>query len=86
MKTLSTPTLAAVAQPRLVRLCELHEDLGKLQPRLQFKHPLLGWIESGVITARVFKATRGQYREILEPNVKGLAPDSLGIPRSPFAK
>ena len=72
MKTDKQPT-SSRRHPRLVRLCELHEDLGSLQPRLQFKHPLLGWIESGVITARVSKSTIGQYREIILPNTIGEA-------------
>ena len=68
MKTQSIPTLAAVDQPRLVRLCELWEDLGALQPNLEFQDEFGNWKPSGLITGRVSHSTVGMYREILEPN------------------
>jgi len=61
-----------VDQRRLVRLLELHEDLGGFQPHLEFMDADGNWKPSGVINGTVSKHLLGRYRVIL-PNVKGHA-------------
>ncbi len=53
-------------QPAEFRLCKLHEDLGALQPRLEFQHPTFGWVKSGLKCGRLSKSLLGKYREVLQ--------------------
>lgn len=73
MKTEPTTPLAAVDQPQLVRICELGEDLGPLQPNLEFQDEFGNWKPSGITTGRVSHSMVGMYREILKPNAPGMA-------------
>jgi hypothetical protein len=59
-------TIQPVDQRRLVRLLELHEDLGNLQPHLEFMDADGNWKFSGVINGTVSKHLLGRYRVILQ--------------------
>ena len=44
------------------RLCELHEDLGSLQPDLEFMSESGEWVPSGLITGTLSEKLVGRYR------------------------
>jgi hypothetical protein len=47
---------------RRYRLCDLREDLGPLQPNLEFLNEHGEWVKSGIITGRVSQSSVGRYR------------------------
>jgi hypothetical protein len=60
-------TIQPVDQRRIVRLLELHEDLGGFQPHLEYMDANGNWKPSGVINGTVSKHLLGRFRVIL-PN------------------
>ena len=44
------------------RICDLHEDLGTLQPNLEFLDDDGEWVKSGIVKGTVSKSVVGRYR------------------------
>ena len=47
------------------RICDLHEDLGTLQPNLEFLDDDGEWTKSGIVKGTVSKSLIGRYRVAL---------------------